>query len=241
MAKQILQNAKLWLDGYDLSGDISAMALDYSADMAEVTTIGDTAKQRIAGLRTVRASHQGLWDAGTGKPDPLLFDRVGSSSVIVTIAAGGAGAEGQRVWFSTLAGASYRFGAPVGDALPFSVELDSAGQLVSGTAIHNATKTANGVGTAFNSGVISSAQRGYATLHLLAISGAGAVLDVIIQSAATSAFTTPNQRGAFASAGAIGAQSISFVGPVTEPWWRASWTLAGTTPSATFVVSFGIL
>ena len=39
----------------------------------------------------------------------------------------------------------------------------------------------------------------------------------------------------------IGYQSANPVaGPITDQYWRVSWTISGSTPSFTFVVSLGI-
>lgn len=240
MSKLALTNAKLWLDGYDLSGDINALALEYGAEAKDATVISDTTRRFMGGLKTVSARHAGLWEAGTDKVDEVLFARVGSN-VVTTIGPSNGGAEGERAYLTTMLGAKYGLGGAVGEAFPFDVELEGQADLVAGTIIHNALRGLTGAGTVYNLGAPSASQRWFAALHVLTLTGGG-TLTVKVQSDDNAGMTSPTDRGTFAAKSGLGAEIISAVGiGGGDIHWRTSWTLTGSSPSALFVVALGFI
>ena len=97
MAEEVLTNARLFFDGYDLSGDMNALQLDYGAEMVDITTFPDTSRKRLAGLKTVAFNHAGLWQGGTGLVDDVLFAKVGVADKAMTIVPQGP-TEGNRAF-----------------------------------------------------------------------------------------------------------------------------------------------
>ena len=85
-------------------------------------------------------------------------------------------------------------------------------------------------------GAVASGQIVAASLHVIAASGTS--LDVTVESDSTSGMSSPTTQLTFAQATAIGGQFLSAVGPITDDWWRVSWTVVGG--SFTFVVAIGI-
>jgi hypothetical protein len=243
MAKQILSNARLWLDQFDMSGDFNAVAIETPTDSVEVTTIQDTQHIYTPGLRSFTANCQGLWEAGANKNDEILAARIRSTAppLLTLDATGGGGIEGDRVALGPVNLADYQFGGQVGDLLAFSLQLAAAGGLTMGTLLHNATRSATANGTGFQLGALAAGRSLYAHLHLLTITGGGA-LTVSVQSAAANTFVGATTRGSFTAIGAgAGAQGITIAGPVTDTWWRIIWTLTGSSPTALFVSAAGIL
>lgn len=242
MALQILRDCKLYLGGYNLSGDMSAHTLDYKADVKEATVFNDTSKRRLGGLANVSIKHEGVWQAGLGLIDDVLFSNLGQKDTLVTLCPT-TGAEAEPAYFFEALQANYSPSLKMGDALRFSVQADGSdgNDLVRGTVIHNATKTVSGSGTIFNLGGVTSPQRLFAGLHVIAASGTTPSLIVTIQSAAALGFGTPTTRFTFNTATGITSQNMPpNNAAITDAYWRVSYTIAGTTPSFTFVTSLGI-
>ncbi len=240
MAEFVIKDGKVFLAGYDLSGDVNAAAIDYSADALDVTCLGDSTHIRIGGIKTVTAQVEGYYD-GTDN-DQQLFSRIGTADVPLTICPQDAN-EGSRAYtFKTMV-ASYSPGGSLGEAMTFSVSGEATGyELVQGVVLLNGTKTVTGNGTGQLLTAVTATQQLFAALHITAVGDAAAALVVKIQSDDNSGFTTPVDRITFTSANAIGAQWATPVnGPITDTYWRAVWTITGgTTPSFTFIVPMGI-
>src|SRR3954470_18111151 len=114
MTHQVILNSKVYLGGYDLSGDISAVSLGASADLKDGTTLGMASRARVGGLKEVTARHEGYWNGGVDQIDDILFQRVGLVDVPMSVAPS-TGAEGESA-FTFLAGlGEYNPGAPVGE------------------------------------------------------------------------------------------------------------------------------
>lgn len=242
MAKTVIKGAKLYLDGYDVSGDHNAVAFNYGAELKDSTAIGDLTHKREGGLKTFSAAHAGMWEGGTAKIDEILSSRVGLTNVVTTLCPT-TGIEGEPAFFATVAEASYVPGAAIGELFGFSVQMESVSDLFRGTVLHNATRTATGTGTIMLLGPVSATQRVSAALHVVGpVTGTAPTLDVTIQSASTVGFGSPTFRANFFTASAIVGQQIAPVlGPITDPYWRAIWTIGGTgSPSFPFIVSLAI-
>jgi hypothetical protein len=53
-------------------------------------------------------------------------------------------------------------------------------------------------------------------------------------------FGSPTTRLTFNSQTAIGGQVFRIAGPITDTFYRANWTIAGTTPSLLFMSAIGV-
>lgn len=240
MAVNVIRDAKVYLGGRDLTGDLNAAALNYSADALEVTRLGDNTRRKIGGLKGVTCSVEGFVDPATS--DEYLFNRIAAVAEAITLGKDG-GAAGDPAYFFKAMSASYTpVAGAVGEVNTFSLEAEASdSDLINGTILHTAAAaTASGSSTPQNLGAITSAQHLYATLHAIAASAAD-TLDIIIESDVDAAFASPTTRATFTQITAIAGEWITPVaGPVTDTWWRISWTIAGTSPSFDFVVAMGI-
>lgn len=244
MGHQVLLNCKLYLGGFDLSGDLNALGLSWEAETVDDSTFGSgTTRAFLGGLKRILAQHAGHNQYGTNLVDEVLFNRIGVVNQPMTIAPL-TGAEGEPAYaFQSSLSRYSPIGGAVGTAADFDVTGEASGTpLIRGTIAHNATRTATGNGTAFNLGAVGAAQKLYAALHVLAVGGtATPTLTVKVQSDDASGFASPTDRITFTAATAIGAQWATPVpGSITDAWWRATWTISGTTPSFLFVVLAGI-
>ena len=222
MASLVLTDAKVFIAGHDLSGQMSATALEYAADLRDATTFGATTRIRTGGIKSVVGNHQGLWDsASTTAVDPVLFARVGTEDVPVVV--GATGSVGDVAYLLRAVHASYTVGAQVGDILPFTVSMEGTGgqPLVRGKFLHNGTNSGAITGTAVQLGAITATQYLYAVLHVFAGSGSHTVT---LQSSADQAFTSPTTRITFTNVPtgtAVASEWAARVaGPITDTWWR---------------------
>lgn len=243
MAAFPLIDTAIYCGAADLTG--YSNKVDLTAERAEKdsTTFASGGWQESkAGLSKVTASVEGFWDAGTDiLPDDRMYGDLGVAGVPWTCAPLGP-ADGGLAYFTSVLRPAYSFGAQVGDMLAYKSRAVGDKPLVRGTLIHPATsaKTTTGTGTAQLIGAASASQRIYAALHVLAVSGTAApTLTVTVQSD-TTGFPSPATSISFAAATAIGGQFLSVAGPLTDTFFRASWTISGTNPSFVFVVVVGI-
>lgn len=237
MAEHILRDQKLWLDGFDFTGVMNQLALDYGAEVVDRTAFGSTARQRLGGLKTVTAQHEGFFDADPF--DAALFSRIGTPDVPMSFASDDA-TEGSTAYSFLAELAEYSPGGAVGEMFAFSVGAEASGSLIRGTLMHDAARTTTANGTAQQLGVVSATQTLYGALHVVAASGTTPTLDVTVESDDAMGFATPTTRLTFAQKTAIGSEWLTLAGPVTDDWWRIAWTIGGGTPSFTFVVFLGI-
>lgn len=235
MAHGIIAAQRVWLSELDIRDHIQRVGLVVQAATPDDTVLGlDTVRALSGGLRRALIEHGGLWDA-----DPLdtrLAALVGAAAPwtigVLT------GAETETCYLTEAVVRDYTpVRGEVGDAAGFQLSLDSSAPVVRGALLAQRTAAASGNGPAVQLGAVGSGQRLYAALHLTALTGTS--LAMKIQSAPTSGFSSPTDRLIFSAAtGAIGIWAAPVAGPITDTWWRATWTLTGT--SSTFAVAAGI-
>lgn len=240
MATQVLTNAKVYVAQFNLSGDLKATRIDYGAEPQDETVFGDDTRSMRGGLKTVQLSHEGLWSGGTGNVDDVLWSRIGTADVPVTVSPDG-GDAGEVAYLLNAIHAKYEPQASLGELFRFSVTANATGSLVRGTVMRNATETSSANGTGFQVGAVSATQRIYGALHVITAS-ASDTLDVIVESdSGDNWIGSETTRLTFTQATAATSEWKSAAGAITDTWWRAKWTIAGASTSFTFVISIGIL
>lgn len=241
MASVIYKDCKLYLGGYDLSGDMNKCALSYGAEMKDDTVFNDDTRSNKAGLLTVGAAHEGYWQADTDLVDDIIDAKFAVADEIMTICPT-TGAAGEVAFSFKSLLANYNPNGAVGDLYAFSVDATGTGKLFKGTVMENATKTSTATGTARQLGAVTDSQKVYAALHVLAVEGTDPTLDVVIQSDNAEGFLSAADKITFTQMTDIGAQLLTADGAIADDWWRVSWTVGGTdNPSFTIVVVVGIL
>lgn len=243
MAQLVVTNAKLYLAGYDLSGDLNQTALAFGAEALDDTTFGDTTRSNVGGLKTAAVEARGLWNGGANA-DKAVFDRIGTVDVPLLVAADG-GDAGDECYFLKAMAATYQVGGQVGEVLPFDLSASATGgtPMVRGSVLFNGTAGVTANGTGYQNGAVASGKKLYAGLWIIDDpSGTSPTLDVKIQSDDNSGFTSALDRITFTQATTRGAQFATPVsGSITDTYWRAVYTIGGTTPSFRFAVVMGIL
>jgi hypothetical protein len=234
----VLTAQKVWLDGYDVTGRINAIALDESVEAKDNTAFGDDTRSAAPGLFVVRARVEGYAGFGTGEPDDIAAGVLGVADKVISIAATGSGADGELAFtFPATAGEYVLGGAQVGEMMPFSLAADGRGvRLVRGTVMHNAQRTGAGTGTARQLGAVATGSHVYAGIHVVEVTGGSVTVN--LYSDDNAGMTSPTLRATTGAIAAIGGRWLSCQGPVTDDYWRMTWSMSAT--SATFVAVVGI-
>lgn len=239
----VLTDCRIYMASADLTSHSNKVEVGAEVEELDKTTFGSGgAKERHGGIFDMSASISGFWEAGDlSKPDDMLWANLGAYTVPLTVVPT-SGAVGQLCYLSRVLEASYKPGGDHGKLMGWSADLKGNWPLVRGTVMHpqGTARTATGTGTGQLLGALSSAQALYVTLHILSVSGTTPSLTVIIESDDNSGFTSATTRATFTAATALSGQTTKVDGAVTDTYWRARWTISGTTPSFLFACAAGI-
>jgi hypothetical protein len=216
---------------------MSALVLNFGADMVEATTLCDDTHTMKGGLKSVTMAHEGFWSGGDGDVDDVLFDNLAIANTPISIAPTD-GADGELAYTMQSILAEYTPGAAIGEMFAISVTAEASEDgLIRGTIMHNATRSSSGSGTARQLGAVAAGQSMFAALHVLSGSG---TLDVIVQSDDDVGMASPTTQITFNQATGVEAQWGEAAGAITDDWWQIDYTIAGGSPSFEFVVVLGI-
>lgn len=244
MSEIVLKDCKLYVAQYDLSGDVNELELEHAVEVKDKTTFASGgARERKAGLRHCQLRSRGYVNPGTGLSDEGLFTKVGVNDSLVTVCPTD-GADGERALAFAAAVAEYAPAGTVGEMFGFSVGAQGSDKygLIRGTVMApKASRTVTGNGTARVVGAVGATQKLYAGLHVFAKAGTTPTLDVVIESDDASGFASAITRQTFTQKTDVGSEWLAPVsGAIADTWWRARWTIGGTTPDFTFFVFVGI-
>lgn len=250
MGKFTLTNAKLYLGQFDLSTDFSEATVDLGTEAIDGTAFGDLTKIMYPGLDTAKLGAAGYFDpdAQGFLSDPVLQAAVGVAGTPITVIPQ-SGAEGETCYSMQSLVAEYDPFASVnvGQMAKFKLGVEASSRMIRGLILRN-TKftgtpdTVTGNGTIFNPGAVAAGQSLWAALHIFTVTGTTPNLTVAIQSAATGGFASPTTRFTFAVQNAPASLwAAPVAGPITDAFWRCTFTISGTTPAFTYAVVMGIL
>lgn len=243
MATYSVTGSKLYFGGYDLSGTATQLSAAITAEELDSTTFGDGGwRSRKAGLKQVALSGQGFNESdGTGDPDDLFNDNLGTTSLLTVAETDGADGEPA----TSFQGLPFSFTPEgnVGQLWAYQFDITGKTAVAHGTILHpGATaRTATGTGTGRQLGSVSSSQKLYAALHVIEASGTSPTLDVVVQSDDNSGFSSATSRVTFAQASDVTSEWATPVdGAISDDYFRVSYTIGGTSPSFKFVVVVAI-
>ena len=236
----IARDQRVWLGGYDVTGALNALGLELGLEGHDATVFGDTTRRSVAGLKTIRAEHQGYFDVDS--VDSLLFDARSLDGQVMSVIVSGAGTAGSIAYSFPASVAEYSPGGRVGEQLAFSVSAEAAGtqaDIGRGTVLYNGLVETGTTESAYRTlGVVAATQRLYGVVHVFSTSGQFARLDVSIESDLDPLLPPPpEERIDFSRMTAIGSQWKTVAGPMAEQRFRAKITVAGGLLRPTFRVA----
>lgn len=237
MAHVVLKNVSVFAGGYNLTGDTNSVSLDYGADMVEDTTFGKDTHGMRAGLKTVSFSMEGYTDGS--QTDTALYYEIGFEDLPLTAMTVGP-TEGNAAYsFLTAISEFQPANGAVGEMASYSASAAAMGALIKGYSLaYLENEDTTGVTTGVQAGAATAGQTVYAAIHVLSGSG---TLDAVIESDDNAGFTSATSRVTFSQATGVTSEWKTLTGPVTDDYWRVSYTIGGGSPDFTFVVFFGIL
>ncbi len=242
------KESEIFLCEFDISCFVNNIDLTQDIDLPEVTTFCDDTRRYINGLKNATGSLGGFIDddADTGIDAILQATFNVPTSSIWTDAPNGF-TVGNFVYLFRALINSYNTTQPVDGVEAFTADLQLDGDLSRGFSLHaNAAEIVSGTSASIDlqnsqgyDGAVTSTTGFVAHLHVCAVSGTVPTLDVLLEDSPDDMVFTGIAGGGFAQNTAIGCERLeTTAGATVDQFVHADWTIAGTTPSFTFVVAY---
>jgi hypothetical protein len=245
MGKSVLKNVRLFTGGADLTTRNNKLEVMAEVEDKETTAFvpeGDVWREVLGGQASSKWSGEGQWEAeDPGKVDDVSWTDLGGLSAWTACPA--TAAVESVAWMTSAMRGSYQLGAALGDVAPWAAAAAGSWPTVRGVVLHDpgTARTATGNGAAVLHVAAPAGKQVYAALHVLSVAGSGTpTLTAKVQADNASNFPSPVDVVQFAAATARGGQILRTPGPLTDTYYRVSWTISGTTPSFLFLASVGI-
>ena len=220
MAPLVLVNATPYVAGYDFTGDSNKLTLGATLADLDTTTFANTGwKARTGGLKDSSLHLEGFW---SGPQDAESFPALGTVDQAMTVSPTGVATS--VAYMGQVAKLQYATFDAVGALMPFT--LDASGSNMAGLVrgqLAAAKQTVSATGaltptTGVQLGAVGSTQFLYATFHVFS---AGTTITAVVESATSSAFSSPTTRmtiGPVTVAG--GTWGTRVAGAITDTWYR---------------------
>ena len=231
--------ADIFVDEWDFSGFSNAVDISVDNNLAEVTAFADTDQTFVEGKAGFGITINGFYSR-TDYDAEMWADLTAAARQLGIyppgVSDGDYGYEGQSI----VTGQPRV--ADKGAAVTLNVNWKGDTPLVRAIVLDvNTALIATGNGTAYQHGAVAAGQTIVGVLRVLSASGTLPTLTVIIQSDDNQAFTSPTTRLTFTGVTTSATYEVMMAaGAITDTWWRVSYTVGGTTPVYSVVVSFGI-
>ena len=154
---------------FNLSSYFNDVSISRSIETAETTAFGASAKAYIVGLIDGTLSLSGMFDGAANAIDAEMTDVLGvNAGAVISVSVSGVTTIGTRMISTTGKLTSYEVTSPVGDVVSANAEFqadDGIGNAVSLAALAAITTTTTGTSV---DNAASSANGGFATLHVTA-------------------------------------------------------------------------
>ena len=124
MAKFHGRHTRIYMDGFDISGDLNSLEPNHVADTAEVSGFGAVSKSYVVGLLDTAIRFGGLFNDAPNKAHGLATARIGSE---VMFNASWGTDQGKFGFGGTVNLDEYSVSSPIGGAVTISGGLSGAG------------------------------------------------------------------------------------------------------------------
>jgi hypothetical protein len=231
------KNVKVFVDEFDFSSYFNDVSAATTVETAETSTFGSSAKEYIPGLMDGTVSLSGLFEgtADTGTDDYFSTVLGGATKQKVIVATEGHNLGGRAVMLESDA-TSYEVSGAIADVVQASAEFQSTEGVEHGVILSSGSAvTSTGNGTSSDNGA-STTNGGVGYVSVPANTRNGNVTIKIQQSADNSTFTDLVTFTVVSSATKT-SERVEVTGTVAR-YLRVSYTVAGSTGSATPIVAF---
>lgn len=234
----ILRDCAIWYGGNDLTATADEVSFDSSFATVNVTTFGSSGNvTNVAGLEDAQMSVMTFLD--TTLTDAVFSTNRGGVSDLLTAVAfptGGTVTAGDTCYAIRAQLKNDPIMLKVGDAARINANFAASqveGLLQGMVLAPSAAVTASGDGSAVQLGAQSSGQIAYFGVHVFSVSG-NRTITPVLQSAAASNFSSSTDRVTLSSINSAGSSFGSSSTATTDTYWRASYTIGGSSGSITF-------
>lgn len=233
--------AKVYVNGYDLSGYLKSAAVNAGREMYDSTTLGDTDREYVGGLGDATFSADGLFEADSAAPkiDDILAAALDlAASVILTHLPYGDGLGNRGVGIDGDE-ATYDISSPVDDLVSVTVEVQSSVGAEPIKVLHpHGAETITGNGTGVDNGASSSdGGSGYLQVTAHDRTDGNETADIKVQHSVDDVTYADLITFTQIASATPQAQRVAVTGTVNR-YVRDNRTMAGTTPSTTYHLAF---
>ena len=135
MARLVLKNAFVSLDGNDISGDVKSISLPLSAEMLDATAMGNDTRVKLGGLKDWNVTIELISDYDAAAIDSIMFPMVGETVPLIVRPDAGVIGVNNPQFNGQLAVESYPpIGGGVGELAASTISGQSGGDLTRTTA-----------------------------------------------------------------------------------------------------------
>lgn len=231
------KSTRIYVDAYDFSGYFNTASASTNVDTAETSAFGDSAKSYIVGHTDGTVSLGGMFEGTASTGTDQYFESVlGASTKQKVIIANEGHVLGGRIVALESDTTSYEVSSPIGDVVQASVEFQASEGVGHGVLVSNGSAiSATGTGTGVDNGA-STLNGGVGFLSVPANTRNGNITVKIQHSADNSTFADL-VTFATVTASTPTSERIEVTGTINR-YLRVSYTVAGSTGTATPVVAF---
>lgn len=243
MAASVLTNSQILVGSFDATTFTGSFQDSAQIEMREGTTYGNGGYViKYPGKASYTNAISGNADyASGGIAANFTPSLLGSQQLVSIQPTGGTAAGDPSIFTRALINNIAAPGGVDGEMAEFAMAFSSDNQKVYGqVAAPLAARTATANGSVLTMTGPTASQKVYAGLHITSVSGTTPSVTVKIQSATLVGFGSPTDRITFTAANAAGWQFANLAGAITDGFWRAVFTISGTTPSFTCAVVLGV-
>jgi len=235
----ILRDCVIYYADADLTATANEFSIDSSFSDLDVTTFGSAGeRQRIAGIEDATASVMTFGSPTIVEPEFSTKNGTVELLTVTQFPTSGGAAAGDAVYAMRGLLTSTKQPLKVGDVskLDATMATSQPEGLLAGTLIvPKTTYSATGSTTSVTLGAQTAPKIAYFGVHIFSATG-DRTLAIRLQSCTASVFSsgTVTTRVTLPTVSTTGSQFGSSTTSTTDPYWRASYTLGGTTGSVTF-------
>jgi hypothetical protein len=227
------KDTKVFLNSTDLSSYLNNADATRTADIAESTTFGKSAKTYLAGGKDGTITLAGFFDPTADSP---IQTNLGSTGQELVMGIDGVDAT-DSVTFGKGNFTTYGISSPVGDIVAFSADFQSDEGIFNGTVLENATVTATGSGTARDN-ASSTGNGGGAFIIVTSASGTSPTLDAKITHSADNSTYADLVTFTQATTATSEVKTVA-KGTTVNRYLKVEYTVSGSTPSFAVIIGFG--
>lgn len=245
-AAKIPTDARLYVGDFstNLLEHLDSVDFDYTNQALEAQCLDDETVIMSPGRHQISMALSGKWEPNaSGGVDEEIFAQIDALNKAMVSYHEGASI-GSVAYFALMTLSGYSAGGSHGELGRFSLAGVGAGGMnwARGVKLNDAVRTSTSNGTGHQLGAVGSGEKLVAGIHFTGRSGTSPTFDVEIESD-TVGFASPTTRITFDQETDVtsGSQIKTASGPITDDYYRAAYTLGGTSPSSRIVVSLAIL